>query len=333
MPHKGTTRITIILTVRDREKYISECIKSILNQSYGDFRFLIVDDNSTDRTVEIVEGFDDNRIECVSNAYSPGRCDAQNFAYELANTEFIANMDSDDIAMPERLERQIHFMDENPEVGVLGTYFMKFMNNKPSERVLYKHPLLDDECKKKLLSGKICVKHPTTLIRKSSIPRDLQFRPQYWCAEDYKFYSEISLHTKFANIPYIGLLYRIHNNNISVIHLEEQIEQSRQIQLQLCELMFKNYLNSEELKILKLVMNNDLSLDLARVCILYNKMSSISNGVNFDNSKKTFIKNSIRNRHLKFALDKKIDLQSYINYIRYYVKYMFQKTKKNGKIL
>ena len=316
-------RITVVLAVRNGEKYIAESIKSILMQTYGDFRFLIVDDNSTDRTTSIVREFTDKRIDLVLNKYPPGRCGAMNFAYELADSDFIANMDSDDIAMPERFERQVHFMDNNPSVGVLGTYFIKFLENNPSERTLQKHPLSHAGCKEQLLSGSTCFGNPTTLIRRSSIPIGLNFRDRFWCTEDYKFFSEISVQTKLANIPYTGLYYRVHDKSVSYIHLKEQIEQCRIIQLELIEKMFNPAFTSDEAETLRAIINKNSPVDLASICRIYAKLSKLVSNINWLDHKKYFLKNAINNGMVTFNFDSNIDFRSYIEFIRYRIKYHF----------
>ena len=326
MPHKGNPRITVVLTVRDREDYISECIESILNQSYRDFRFLIVDDNSTDRTVEIVKKFNDERIECVSNAFAPGRCGAQNFAYEISNTEYIANMDSDDIATTERLERQIHFMDDNPGVGVLGTYYLKFLDNEPSKRFLYKPPLLHAECKNQLLSGYTCFGHSATMIRTASIPRKLRFSDRYWCAEDYKYYSEIASHTKLANLPFVGLHVRIHKKNTSVIHFLEQKEQTKRIRFEMFKTMFGNSLDLDEIKDIRSFIFLDSIVEYQEICNIYDKLSNLDTCIDFRKQKKLFIRNAMREGKLRFSLKSKTSFLSIPILVRYFIKFKILKS-------
>ena len=321
MSDSESKRITVVMPVRNGEKYIVESIKSILSQTYKNFRFLIVDDNSTDQTTNLVREFTDSRIELVSNRYAPGRCGALNYSYELCNSEYIANMDADDISNPERFERQISFMDNNPEIGVLGTHIVKFLNNKPSERTLIKYPLSHIDCKDQLLSRSACFANPTTLIRRSFIPRNLRFRDKFWCAEDYKYYSEISMHTKLANIPYIGLHYRIHDKNLSVVHMNEQESQSKKIQFELFRLMLKNSLDSDEMGTLKEIIEQDTSVSLEKISTLLKRIHEQCNEINCEKLKRNFIKQLVREGKLKFSFDRNTDIQSYAKYIRYNIKY------------
>ena len=318
-------RITVVMPVRNGEKFIAESINSILAQTYENFRFLIVDDNSTDRTKCVVQEIFDHRIELVSNEYTPGRSGALNFAYELSDSEYIANMDADDTAMPDRFERQIHFMDNNPYIGVLGTYYSQVFENEPMSPKLRKSPLSDIGCKEQLLAGETCFGHPTTLIRKSSIPKNLKYRPQYWCTEDYKYYSEISMHTKLANIPYIGLNWRIHEKNISVLYFGEQRKQNKRIQLELFESLLTTSASlppiQDEIETLQSMVYQSSYIELSKLCKIYRKLYNSGYNVNWSEHKKQLIINTTKRKKLIFSIDKNIDIRSYAIFALYFFKY------------
>ena len=114
-------RITVLMSVYNGERYLKEAIESILNQTYKDFEFVIYDDCSTDNTPEIIESYSDSRIVYRRNSVNQGL--TRNLADGVSRSaaDYIARMDADDIAYPERLERQLEWMEHHPEVTVLGS--------------------------------------------------------------------------------------------------------------------------------------------------------------------------------------------------------------------
>ncbi len=104
------------MVVRNEEKNISEAIQSILGQTFSDFEFIIVDDNSTDRTKEIIGSFSDPRIQLFDNPNNPGRPGSLNFGYAQARGRYIAHTDGDDISLPNRIQLLYEFMESHPEI-------------------------------------------------------------------------------------------------------------------------------------------------------------------------------------------------------------------------
>jgi glycosyltransferase involved in cell wall biosynthesis len=115
-------RISVVMSVYNGEKYLRQAIESILQQTYTDFEFIIIDDGSTDSSREIIQSYDDKRIRLVINEQNIGLTKSLNKGIRLAKGEFIARMDADDISLPQRFEKQVAYLDSHPEVGVLGTY-------------------------------------------------------------------------------------------------------------------------------------------------------------------------------------------------------------------
>ena len=114
------------MTVHNGEKHLSEAIDGILNQTFKDFEFLVIDDGSTDGSADIIQSYKDVRIRFISNGKNLSVPVSLNMGLNLARGEYIARMDCDDISLPQRLEKQVQFMDANPEVGVCGTWLETF---------------------------------------------------------------------------------------------------------------------------------------------------------------------------------------------------------------
>lgn len=114
-------RLTIGLPVYNSEKYLFDCITSILNQRYGDFILLIIDDGSTDDSVNIIKSFKDERIRFLRDNQNKGLASRLNQITRLTETEYCARMDSDDIMHPDRIKKQMDVIEKNPNIDVLGT--------------------------------------------------------------------------------------------------------------------------------------------------------------------------------------------------------------------
>ena len=208
--------LTVIMPVYNGEKFLKESIDSILAQTFEDFTLIIVNDNSTDGSQQIIDHYIsiDNRVCCLNNDINLGPAKSRNIAIETAKTELIALMDSDDIALPTRFEKQLDFLNSHTNVGVCGTWFTFFGDKKK----IIKHNISHEEIKVGFLDSCV-VGNPTVMFRKSALG-SLRFNETMLVAEDYSLWSEAVHITEFHNIPESLLLYRWHKNNISTIKFE-----------------------------------------------------------------------------------------------------------------
>lgn len=183
------------------ETHISRAIRSVLNQTWEDFEFVIVDDGSTDRTVEVVRGFDDRRILLLRNERNLGLVAALNRGVGAANTDRIARIDADDECLPDRFEAQMHFLDENPRVGIVGGWGL-LLNERGETIWMSRTPATHAECVAELADGHIFSPHPTLMFRKSSISSDVRYE-EVEAAEDYKLCADLFPHTQLAGLQRI----------------------------------------------------------------------------------------------------------------------------------
>ena len=128
-------KVTVLMPIYNGERYLGEAIDSILGQTLRDFELLIIDDGSTDGSRGIIESYSDSRINLVRNDCNLGLVATLNRGLELSRGDYIARMDCDDIALPTRLEKQVQYMDHNPEVGLCGTCYQWF-DEKSTKTVL-----------------------------------------------------------------------------------------------------------------------------------------------------------------------------------------------------
>ena len=202
-------KVSVLMPVyRTNESYLREAIESILGQSFSDFEFLILDDCPEDDRESIVKSYDDKRIKYFKNERNLGITPSRNKLIEMAKGEYLAVFDHDDISMPERFAKQVEYLDNHPEVGVIGCVVKLMSNGKIS-----RNPINNDDIKRSLMT--ICaVTHPASMIRKSVlVDNNIRYEEKYSPSEDYALWCRLIPYTEFYNLDDILLLYRDHENN------------------------------------------------------------------------------------------------------------------------
>ncbi|OGI07754.1 MAG: hypothetical protein A2Y40_09285 [Candidatus Margulisbacteria bacterium GWF2_35_9] len=198
--------VSIILPVYNGDAYIKESITSILNQSYGHFELIIMNDASTDTSFDIIKSIQDKRIRLINNDENMGLIKTLNKGLSLSNGKYIARMDQDDIALNKRIEEQVNFMEKNPKIGISGTYIDRFSNNK---RIRIAKVPTKPEIIKCLLLFKNCLAHPSVIIRKDVLEKNqISYNILHTAAEDYGLWQNASFYTVVANLPKVLLKYR-----------------------------------------------------------------------------------------------------------------------------
>jgi glycosyltransferase involved in cell wall biosynthesis len=213
------------MSVHNGSTFLEESIDSMLNQSFTDFELIIINDSSTDRSKTIIQSYDDKRIVYLENEQNLGLAASLNKGIEVATGKYIARMDGDDISLPERLEKQVRFLEKNTNVGVVGTYAEIFGDHAG----LRKHSEKNNELKvRTLFSCQFC--HPTVMIRKEVLDTNgLNYNDQFSTAQDYELWSRMLEYTDFATFPEVLLKYRTHKKQVSVAKRQLQIEATVQI--------------------------------------------------------------------------------------------------------
>ena len=197
--------------------YLKDTIESVLNQSFADFEFLILNDSPQNLELEsfILEyAKKDKRIKYFKNERNLGISPSRNKLVELAQGEFLAVIDHDDISVKERFEKQVAFLDENSDIGVVSA----FCTNDKSEEEMGKGELWwfrgnkDDEIKIALMLGS-ALSHPAAMIRAEVLRQSgVRYNAFYTPAEDYKLWCDLIAYTNFANLSEVLLYHRDYNN-------------------------------------------------------------------------------------------------------------------------
>jgi len=210
--------VTVLMPVYNSEKYLNAAIDSILNQSFPNFEFLIIDDGSTDSSKKIIKSYTDSRIVYIQNNVNKGIVASLNYGLDISRGKYIARMDADDIAHPNRLEFQVKFMLAHPDCKLCGTRAIAINENGEEIRKLRRPYLSHEICVQHLFRNSFI--HPS-IIMDAEIARQFKYSPDYEYAEDYYLFSQIALHYKTHNLKEYLLNYRVHQTNITSSKQEE----------------------------------------------------------------------------------------------------------------
>ena len=215
-------KVTVLMSVYNGEKYLKEAIDSIFAQTFTDYEFLIINDGSTDRTQEILESYKDNRVRLFQQN-NMGLTRSLNRGVQLSRGEYVARMDADDIALPERLENQVAFLEKHPEVGVVGSFHSE-VNASLRKSIVKKFPAEDMAIKKTLIKENP-FSHPTVMMRRKIFDRANLYNEdeKYKYVEDYELWFTFLKVCKFANIPKALVIKRFIPTGASIANDDVQL--------------------------------------------------------------------------------------------------------------
>lgn len=221
--------VSVIMAAYNSEQYIRNAIESILRQTFTDFEFLIINDGSSDKTLKIIKSYNDIRIKLIDNNKNLGLTKSLNIGMALAKGQYIARMDADDVSMPERLQKQVCFLDNHEDVGVVGSNMLYFGDRDAKTNF----PLDHDAIKLHLLFY-TALAHPSIMLRRDVLEKNgIKYNDQYRFSQDYYLYCCLYNITKFANLGDFLLRYRIHHSQISTAKNREQSGLAQKIRNQI----------------------------------------------------------------------------------------------------
>ena len=206
-------------TLNTKEEYLLKSIKSIINQTYPNFEFIIVVDGGNDK--QIIDKINDNRIKIIEHNTTKGLATSLNEAIELAKGKYIARMDSDDIAEEDRIEIQLEYMEKRTYVDMTSTFYKEIGNSK---KVVMETFTNSDDISAKLFYINPIL-HPSVMLRKDFLQKNhIKYDENYIYSQDYELWTRIKAKGKIEIIPQIIMKYRIHNCQISVEKFQKQSE-------------------------------------------------------------------------------------------------------------
>ena len=241
-------QISVIMPVYNGEKYLKEAIESILDQTFRDFEFIIINDGSTDKTAEIIKSFNDARIQLI-NQKNAGIILSLNRGISESRGKYIARMDADDISLPERLEKEYRFLEQNPKYGIVGTTFL--IINKNNQVIGVNAVLLENEDLKKEIIIETTFGHGTVMMRKSVLDTVGYYNPKALHAEDFDLWTRFAEKSKMANLSEVLYLWRDNPQGISRTKNLTQSKNAQKIQ----EIQIYKFANLNRQKIINFKKN------------------------------------------------------------------------------
>ncbi len=223
----GSPLVSVVMPTFNSEKWIGAAVGSILSQTLRDLELIVVDDGSADATAEVVSGIHDSRIKLIRLARNSGSAVARNRAIEVARGEFVALMDSDDIALPHWLERQVGYLRQNPDCGLRGAWIRAF-GAREGIWTCYEH---HDHIKADLLFR--CGMNQNTVVFRRELMNNLglKYDENFDVAQDYEFWTRCIDRMRFSNAQEVLVNYRIHKNNVSVRRKSKSFSNAQEIRL------------------------------------------------------------------------------------------------------
>lgn len=206
--------VSVIMPIYNSKKYLRESIESVIHQTYRDWELLAVNEyGSDDGSAEIIGEYEkiDHRIHLIQNSRRLGLAESLNRGFQAAKGKYLARLDADDLAWPERFEKQVQYLEAHPNVGICGTYQHHFGNHTDW---IHKPPLTPAQCRAGLLFGcDLC--HSTLMLRRKTVVENHLYYDNSYLAEDYELWTRALYVTDIANLPEVLGEYRIGEDNIT----------------------------------------------------------------------------------------------------------------------
>lgn len=222
-------KVTVLMPVYNGAAFLREAIESVLRQTYADMEILVIDDGSTDGSAAIISSYADPRIRFEQNDGNKGIIFTLNRGMRIARGAYVARMDADDICVSGRIERQVRFLDEHPDVAVVGGWIRVFGSTVPyTDRYPETHDAIRTE-----LFFKNAFAHPTVMFRREvMLEHELFYEEAYKHVEDYALWVHASRLVRLANLQEVLLRYRVHGTSVSKVHSPMQIENTKRIRIE-----------------------------------------------------------------------------------------------------
>ena len=251
--------VSVIMATYNGERFIAEAIQSVLDQTFKDFEFIIVDDGSTDTTEQLISSYQDQRIVYIKKENNTGIADSLNIGIDSAKGDYIARMDDDDVCMSTRLEKQLKVFSENDKLILCGTSV--FQKGVPEIRI---NPEKHEDIKTAMLF-KNPITHPTVMFRNellSNYSYDANMVP----SEDYDLWSRLIFEGEFYNIREPLLFYRYHKKSETATRREEQLN----LNVKIAQTFFKKvgFDTPFQNEYIKIIASHDYSISGRRLKVL-----------------------------------------------------------------
>lgn len=236
-------QVSVLMSVcKEETRFLREAIESILNQTYRDFEFVIVGDSpqsDRERVFSVVEEYasKDSRIKFFPNDSNIGLTKSLNVGLKHCTGKYIARMDADDISVPERLEKQVAFMEANPHILASGAWFEFIDENGVHLGDIIRHIESSDQIRMDILKNTV-MGHPISIFHRIINNTEVRYDETMTYAQDYMLWVWILQYGEISNIQEVLLLYRINSNQITSRHGIEQQECAKKAQRNAFKLLY-----------------------------------------------------------------------------------------------
>lgn len=208
--------VSVVFPAYNAGNTVKESIDSIISQTYDNWELIAIDDGSADNTAEIIQSYKDVRVKYVKNETNLGLIKTLNRAIGYCTGKYIARMDSDDIAEPERFQKQVDYLELHPKVIVCGSAIKMFGSKDGKSYDREVHFLTEDKDLKDYLIKEPCFAHPAVMMRRDVLERTgLRYKENYDYAEDYKLWIDLMNYGDYHNLPEVLLNYRLSNTQMT----------------------------------------------------------------------------------------------------------------------
>lgn len=276
-------KLAVILPVYNAEKYLTECLDSLFAQTFQDFCVIAINDASTDSSGKLLEEYaiKESRLRVFHFSHNQGDPAATQFAFDMLEymqVDYVARMDADDICLPQRFEKQIAFLEQHPEIDVVGSNMIHFGEN--IQETYTSVPLVDGEIKASLITARANILNPTSMWRHSSVkPLKLRYDVQKIACDFAMWVSLAIYHKKFANIEEPLLKYRLHPSQASN-NTEQREKAVTAILHRYMQVLFPELSSDECLALTKIFSMHNLVLNLDKALYVYQAFYKIKNNKN-----------------------------------------------------
>ena len=207
--------VSVLVNVYNGEDFLSLSIESIFSQTFSDFELVIVNDGSTDGTAQILDSIDDSRLRVVVNERNRGIPFSRNVAIDAASGKYIAFLSHDDIALPERLARQVQYLDENPAIDLIGSA-VEVIDGKGKVQKTIQMP--ESAVAIRWLGLMECPMRQSSLMGRSEMVKRHRYDEHFQSYSDWDFIMRVARDSEVQNLPEVLVQYRRHTTNTSSVH-------------------------------------------------------------------------------------------------------------------
>jgi glycosyltransferase involved in cell wall biosynthesis len=252
--------VSVLLPVFNASKFLHKAIESILCQTYTNIELIIINDGSTDNSIEIIKSFNDNRIKLINNSTNLGLIKTLNLGLVNCKGQYIARMDADDISLKNRIECQVEYLQKNKNINICGTGFI-LLDEQDNFIKNIIHPTKHNDIKFGMIYHSV-INHPSVMFNRNVYDENKEnfYNSSFKHIEDYELWTRLVKKYNFSNLKQIHFCYRLHNNQVSSLNQLLQDEKTNLIRFKYIITLFPT-LKDENINMVLSFFNRDFLIN------------------------------------------------------------------------